>query len=492
MSANRARPRTENSRRQQREAAARARVSNDPILDALHETTLATRQQIQQQQQQLQTGASLAQAHADLEVLWQRVVSTARAVSAHLQPMDGDEQRLPGVADPSAYSSDAEDTGRLRQVDGWTFVDRGAANSAGRPTAAPRRRVRELTPAEGLPVLRAPVPPRITRETIQLDSLVPPVAQGPVTLFGDDDDSGSDDDDIMEGPRTLVFDAPYIGGGERIGLLTQPLHGDTGDLFERLTAHRRHTATRSRRRAGLSTSPRVKRSDVRASVIVCQPWNSVRQWRPYVYDPPMLRGDLNEAAGQPKPLANAEVLARQYAVHSGIGELALDCTNADDMGRGSLSNMFRLNSSLFITSRPRNVHLELTLGGPRARHHVVERIYVMSSMTNPPCTELMVFASSRRCNFSELRKYDDFTFAQYEQLAAADRPSLDEPLPIAYFWLNFEEEYEQLQTLPEGVCCRYLYFKLLRSPDENFNMSMRLIRVFGWEGPRSFAGAVIC
>ncbi|KAJ2754649.1 hypothetical protein IWQ56_006478, partial [Coemansia nantahalensis] len=329
---------------------------------------------------------------------------------------------------------------------------------------------------------------------------------GPLILFDSGDEnggsgsySGSDD---MESEHDPEVPPALLVGIERDDLLSQLLHSRNGgaggagrDFFTLAGAQRRHAAGQGRRHGRPVTPPQPpysKHGNVRSSVIVRQPWNSARQWRPYVYDPPMLRIGAPGGAEQAKPPGDGAAQAQQFAVHSGVGELALECTNADDMGRGSLSNMFRLNSSVFITSRPRNVHLELTLGAA-ARHHVVERIYVMSSMANPPCAELMVFASSRRCNFSELRKYDDFTFAQYEQLAASmARPAVDGPLPIAYFWLTFEGEYEQLQVLPQGVSCKYLYFKLLRSADENFNMSVRRIRVFGWTGPRSFAEAALC
>ncbi|KAJ2401295.1 hypothetical protein GGI23_001495 [Coemansia sp. RSA 2559] len=116
-------------------------------------------------------------------------------------------------------------------------------------------------------------------------------------------------------------------------------------------------------------------------------------------------------------------------------------------------------------------------------------------MASPPCCELMVFASSKRCHFSEFTRYDGYTFEKYERLVSRvekGRVALNDPIPVAYFWLSEEEEYQQMQILPHGVCCKYLYLKLLRGRSSNQRMSLRFIRVFGWNGPRAFAETTIC
>ncbi|KAJ1734575.1 hypothetical protein LPJ61_000996 [Coemansia biformis] len=465
---------------------------------------------------------NLMQASADLEALWQRVVNTARIVSTRLPPTDAELQRLPpphagdlgrrgsGVVPDGAReadSSDAVESARVRQVDGWTFVDRRPGDGQ----AAAEARAREARHAGGPPVLRPPA-----RLPIHMDDLEPPTLRSSVVVFGQDGSGDSFDDDDNDDVTSDASDSMRGGAGapllnpaaDNLGWLARTFNSNVlGQLVaqrELLTTQRRQATARNHRRAGLNTSsPRGKHGNVGASVIVRQPWNRERLWRPYVYQPSAARGG---PAGSPDLhglLVDDAGRSQKCAVYSGIDVLPLDCTNADDQGRTSLSNMLRPNSSLFATSRSRNVHLELSLvagsgtAAAGAHHRVVERIYVMSSMAEPPCTELMVFASSRRCNFSELRKYDDFTFAQYEQLAETierqgPRTALDDPLPIAYFWLTFEDEYEQLQILPQGVSCRYLYLKLLRGASESLHMSLRLIRVFGWDGPRSFAEAVLC
>ncbi|KAJ2390811.1 hypothetical protein GGI05_003122 [Coemansia sp. RSA 2603] len=109
----------------------------------------------------------------------------------------------------------------------------------------------------------------------------------------------------------------------------------------------------------------------------------------------------------------------------------------------------------------------------------------------------MVFASSRRLNFSELRKYDNFTFAQYESLSkqigieTAKGNHIPDPRPIAYFWMEYEESYKQLQILPQGITCRYLYIKMIRGRGDNKAMSLKYIRVYGWDGPRAFSESAL-
>ncbi|KAJ2865011.1 hypothetical protein GGI22_001596 [Coemansia erecta] len=245
-------------------------------------------------------------------------------------------------------------------------------------------------------------------------------------------------------------------------------------------------------------------SSAATSVVIRQPWNKTTiPWRPFVYQQPLpnsnnqVRNATERYKHHMLPGTGADK-TKEYAVHSGVRSLPVSCTNADDMGRGTLDNMFATNSTLYITSRHENVHLELSLASPQAneqQHCVVERILVRSSMASPPCCELMVFASSKRCHFSEFTRYDGYTFEKYERLVSRvekGRVALNDPIPVAYFWLSEEEEYQQMQILPHGVCCKYLYLKLLRGRSSNQRMSLRFIRVFGWNGPRAFAETTIC
>ncbi|KAJ2162683.1 hypothetical protein GGF46_000408 [Coemansia sp. RSA 552] len=268
---------------------------------------------------------------------------------------------------------------------------------------------------------------------------------------------------------------------------------------------RRQASLTRRQRADMETVCR-RGTGPAHSVIVRQAWNRERKWKPYIYQEPSThrnpwQDNLHDHLGQRAAVAEGSNKRHNYAIHSGVSMLSLACTNADDMGNGSLSNMFTPNTDAYVTSRAANVHLELAFTTdpvPENNHHrVVERIMVMSSHTLP-CAELMVFASSRRCTFSEFRKYNRFTFAQYEQLAAkiehqgASATTLSDPLPIAYFWLTAEDEYEQLQVLPQGISCKYLYVKLLRGPVTDQKMSLLLIRAYGWDGTRSFSEAALC
>ncbi|KAJ1837190.1 hypothetical protein LPJ73_007482 [Coemansia sp. RSA 2703] len=252
-----------------------------------------------------------------------------------------------------------------------------------------------------------------------------------------------------------------------------------------------------------SSSP--KKYDNQVTVIVRQSWNKERVWKPYIYQEPLPNGRVsmrslarNTDSHTMRGMDNERV--QQYSVHSEIHPIHIECTNADDMGRGTLNNMFSSGSMLFVTSRQSNVNIELAFDRDpkQAKHRVVERILIQSSRSScMPCTELMVFASSRRLNFSELRKYDNFTFAQYESLSkqigieTAKGKHIPDPRPIAYFWMEYEESYKQLQILPQGITCRYLYIKMIRGRGDNKAMSLKYIRVYGWDGPRAFSESAL-
>ncbi|KAJ1819816.1 hypothetical protein LPJ75_001093 [Coemansia sp. RSA 2598] len=256
--------------------------------------------------------------------------------------------------------------------------------------------------------------------------------------------------------------------------------------------------------SALPSSP--ARTNPQISIAVRQHWNNDRVWKPYIYkqlvpnSEDLMRDTQNEAK-QNFVRGMGHELSRLYCVHSQVHRLYAECTNADDMGRGTLYNIFSSGRTLFVTTRPENVNLELSFSPDHAspKHYVVERIMIQSSRAlHTPCTEIMVFASSRRCSFEELKKYDSYTFAQYEKLSAnleaKNKGGLEiaDPRPIAYFWLEFEESYKQLQLLPQGVPCRYLYFKLLRGLKNSSVMSLRSVRIYGWDGPRAFAESALC
>ncbi|KAJ2854817.1 hypothetical protein J3B02_002489, partial [Coemansia erecta] len=259
--------------------------------------------------------------------------------------------------------------------------------------------------------------------------------------------------------------------------------------------------------ASTALSRNPARANAQTSITVRQHWNKDRAWMPYIYKQlvpnslDLLRDTQNEAK-QNFVRGLGHELSHLYCVHSQIHPLYVECTNADDMGRGTLYNIFSSGRTLFITSRAENVNLELAFSSDHAtsKHCVVERIMIQSSRAlHTPCTEIMVFASSRRCSFAELKKYDNYTFAKYEKLSARlgakneKGMEIPDPRPIAYFWLEFEESYKQLQLLPQGVTCRYLYFKLIRGLSNSKVMSLRSIRVYGWDsGPRAFAESALC
>ncbi|KAJ2350907.1 hypothetical protein IWW50_002539 [Coemansia erecta] len=423
-------------------------------------------------QDALPPSESLAQASADLETLWQRVISTARMANDASQ--DGARPRRTHAR--PARRARTGDHSTVQHVDGWTLVDSqpwDVSRPADSPQPRSRRRLGE-SPMDGAPRL----PPLLDDAAHALGFLDgssddgAPRAQGPVVLFDTDVD---DVDDATGGP---VGDA-----------------GDFDDWFVRTFRNNiMHQVMNPRamaaRRHRAALVPRSKQSGPGSSVVVRQAWNAAKPWRPHVYQPPITLPDMSRP--DPAEAAPDVARARTYAVHAGIGALPIRCTNSDDPG--AFRNALTPNSALFRTARAENVHVELRLDA--ARHCVVERILIVSSMAAPPCSELMVFASSRRCDLDELKKYDDFTFAEYEELShsvAIGHAQLSDPLPIAYFWLSHEEEYEQMQVLPEGVPCRYLYLKLLRGPrSDSTRMSLRLVRIFGWDGPRSFSEAAIC
>ncbi|KAJ2618094.1 hypothetical protein H4S08_000018 [Coemansia sp. RSA 1365] len=500
--------------------------------------------------------ASFAQASADIESMWQRVIQSVDLAGDHFAQSESprraqrvnlgggsphvarDDSRQAGSSEARSNVEDSydnedsvNDRTSIQQVDGWTFVNLRPWDISHPGESSPpprvRRRLARASSSQSLregasrpvqlPQFLGAAPQgrglarhlRNANDSAHIDDIQMPVTRGPTLLFGTEDV-----DDNIDSERSLsdgVEDYAVMGAelsDEPVGFDDWLMRSRNNNMFSQATNTTRSGLIARLHRAGLSVPSYSTPKGPGATTIVRQPWNRDRSWRPYIYqhpiaDPPRR---FRDAGGHSKQgaLSEADIDSmRLYTINSGIKPLSLKCTNADDMGRGSLSNLFFPNSSLFLTSRAKNVNLELSFdsdsssASSRAHHHVVERILVMSSMVAPPCTEIMVFASSRRCNFSELSKYDNYTFADYERLSAKfasknTNSFLKDPLPIAYFWLAIEEEYEQLQNLPQGICCKYLYFKLLRGDSSDPKMSLRMIRVFGWDGPRTFSDAAIC
>ncbi|KAI8325509.1 hypothetical protein GQ54DRAFT_295347 [Martensiomyces pterosporus] len=446
------------------------------------------------------------------------------------------------------------------QSTGWIAVNPGgweqlvAADTAG--AVRPRSRRRLSSSGRGQPgtftlasSISPPLVSRYARPVPRLSPLPPlPGVTGRMSIYagnGDDHEEEDDDEfdsDEIQGPTLRIDpddidedigsfhssdedededegeeDMEHIGWDEYgmpIGVLGNPISGGPEMLISNMNSATLRAlganlsaANARRARATASLSRRGASSRPQASLIVRQAWNKERAWKPHIYQEPVPNINLGVVPNAYQrerqfnmPGAWTDT-SRQFSVNPAIHVLDFDCTNADDMGRGSLNNLFAADKSMFVTTRAANVNLELAFipdqGSAHTRHCVVERILIQSPLARPPCTELMVFASSRRCSFSELARYDDYTFAKYEKLAKrierlGNNASLDDPLPIAYFWLSEEEGYKQLQCLPQGKACKYVYVKMLRGQVPGQPMSLRLIRIFGWQGPRSFSEAAIC
>ncbi|KAJ1900754.1 hypothetical protein LPJ66_001266 [Kickxella alabastrina] len=371
----------------------------------------------------------------------------------------------------------------------------------------------------------------------------PPIARNAIVMFDDDDvdedinDSyASENEYDVDDEEQALWDgmgpddfADIPEGGEEFddwfvtNFRGNPFHARTARFNEMVVANNRSVATDvSTAARATAASARSARGGAQVSVTVRQQWAKDRTWKPYIYHPAAVNS--NNSIRDTYIGIKMHTLrgmqgeqSRLYSVHSEIRPLSMKCSNADDTGHGTLDNIFLSNSTAFVTSRATNVNLELSFveenGLPR--HTIVERIMIQASLSRfPPCTELMFFASSRRCTFSELEQYDNYTFAQYEQLAAriesqnsatsASASAGDsgdaiqvknlmcDPLPIAYFWLAHEEGYKQLQVLPQGVACKYLYVKMLRGARGSKSMTLQTVRIFGWNGPRAFYEAALC
>ncbi|KAJ2875969.1 hypothetical protein GGH93_001174 [Coemansia aciculifera] len=325
----------------------------------------------------------------------------------------------------------------------------------------------------------------------------PPVIQGPIVDF--DDISYDDVDDFEEHIESDGGEAQMMRWEEeRSSFEDWQTHNFLGQTPLHLLDDERPP-----RAARLQSSSRTpSTTGAHSSVIVRQPWNTDHAWSPYIYQEPVpnsalggLRATYQGAKDHTLPGTGLE-RSRLYSMHSSIAELRLNylSTNDDYTRSGSHPrNMLRTSTAFYTTASRSNVHIELCFEPDR--HCVVERIFVQAPTSKPRCTELMVFASNRRCSLEELSKYDDFTFAQYEMLAQdikSHPDHLPDPMPIAYFWLAYEDRYKQIQILPRGVTCKHLYVVMLRGDRVNQAMGLQTFRVYGWSGARAFSEVTIC
>ncbi|KAJ2891559.1 hypothetical protein IWW38_003568 [Coemansia aciculifera] len=321
----------------------------------------------------------------------------------------------------------------------------------------------------------------------------PPVIRGPIVDF--DDISYGDVDDVIESDGSDTDMHRWEEGGFSSYEEWYAYTFLDGDILQLLDQDNGDRGPRIEPSSDAADSPSA--SGLRGSMMVRQPWNNDIAWSPYIYQQPAPNsalGDVGETCWRIKQhtlTASFREQSHLYSVHSSIKELPLRflSTNDDlDSSNSHPRNMLCNNVAGYRTTRTSDVAVELCFES--GRHCVVERIFVQSVMPRPRCTQLMVFASSRRYGLDELSKYDGFTFADYEQLARSVKDlsgRLPDPLPVAFFWLTHEDKYRQIQVLPRGVNCKYLYVKLLCSDRTNQKMGIRNFRVYGWSGPRSFS-----
>ncbi|KAJ2488624.1 hypothetical protein IWW37_004646 [Coemansia sp. RSA 2050] len=322
----------------------------------------------------------------------------------------------------------------------------------------------------------------------------PPVIRGPIVDF--DDAPFGDVDDVLESDGS---DAAMRRWEESVHMTDEdfqlldfighnPLRSLGGDN-ERLPQ-------------AAQLPPSSPARGVNSSVVVRQPWNADHGWSPYIYQQPAPNSALGAVHETYQGVKDRTLpgtgleRSRLYSLHSSIAELRLNYVSTNDDYSSSSPhprNMLRANSACFTTNSRSNVHVELCF--EPSRHCVVEHIFVQAPTTGPRCTELMVFASNRRCCLDELDKYDDYTFAQYENLVRdikSHPDTLTDPVPVAYFWLAYEDGYMQIQILPRGVSCKYLYLVMLRGESANKAMGLKTFRVYGWSGSRAFSEVMIC
>ncbi|KAJ2380060.1 hypothetical protein H4S02_006871 [Coemansia sp. RSA 2611] len=322
----------------------------------------------------------------------------------------------------------------------------------------------------------------------------PPVIRGPIVDFGDISFGGADD--AMESDGSDAMMRRWEEGAHLTDEDFQLLDFIGHNPLRSLGGHD------ERLPQAAQLPPSSSETGASSSVVVRQPWNTDLAWSPYIYQQPAPNSALGVIHETHQGIKDHTLpgtgleRSRLYSLHSSIAELRLNYVITNDeysSGSPSPRNMLRANSACFTTNSLSNVHVELCF--EPSRHCVVERIFVQAPTTGPRCTELMVFASNRRCCLDELDKYDDYTFAQYEDLARdiKNHPdALTDPMPVAYFWLAYEDGYRQIQILPRGVSCKYLYVLMLRGESVNKAMGLKTFRVYGWSGSRAFSEVTIC
>ncbi|KAJ1660125.1 hypothetical protein GGF44_003637 [Coemansia sp. RSA 1694] len=477
-------------------------------------------------------GESNRRNQAQLDTLWQRIIATMSEASqnpSNALTLGQSIRRYTRPVRPLARLGSTRPSGHApTPPEGWQFVPSAELFPAtGSPPRSRRRLTRETrrhaptsTALTALlanrPHLTQLISPQAAEWLEQQGNEIsgegqpdnaaqgfePPIIRGPIIDFDD-----VDFDDVDDAAESGGSDADMTRW-EESGFSSYEewyahnfLDVNTLGLLDEDDEER---SPRAERRQPAATAPPTSEERGSGSVVVRQPWNTDISWTPYIYQQPAPNsrlGDLRETYQGIKHHTLPGTFREQsrlYSVHSSIIELPLNFLSTnDDYGSDSDSssdprNMLRNNSAPFITSKSSDVNVELCFEPDR--HCVVEHIFVQSA-PRPRCTELMVFASNRRCSLDDLGKYDGFTFADYEKLAHSFKRQpnhLPDLLPIAYFWLSFEDRYRQLQVLPRGISCKYLYVKMLRSDRSDENMGLRIFRVYGWSGARSFAEATIC
>ncbi|KAJ2103816.1 hypothetical protein GGI09_000456 [Coemansia sp. S100] len=469
------------------------------------------------QQEEHPLDESLSRDQAQVDRLWQRIIATMREAGDHATNAQAQAQNLRRYARPARLGTriNAQRTSANAPTppEGWHFVPDSELFPSSSP---PRSRRRVMRMSRGREDTSSSLTDLLATQRIHLSQLIstagpawlrrrndndeqqeaqefePPVIEGPIVDF--EHMSYDDIDDVIESDAGEALMQGWDEDEEPSSYQDWRTLNFAGQTPLHLLDEERPP-----RAARLQSSPT---RGVHSSVMVRQPWNTDHAWSPYIYQQPAPNsalGDLQETYRGVKdhtlPGTDLE-RSRLYSKHSSIAELRLNflSTNDDFTRSGSHPrNILRTSPDFYTTASHSNVHVELCFEPDR--HCVVERIFVQAPRSQPRCTELMVFASNRRCSLEELSKYDDFTFAQYEQLAREIKSHPDhlpDPTPIAYFWLAYEDRYKQMQVLPRGVTCKYLYVVMLRSDRVDQSMGLQTFRVYGWSGARAFSEVTMC
>lgn len=124
-----------------------------------------------------------------------------------------------------------------------------------------------------------------------------------------------------------------------------------------------------------------------------------------------------------------------------------------------------------------------------------------------PCKEGMIFMSHQPINVeskllryhvyvsiskpitTDTRAFDLFTKENYERYSEANRSTLDESDPVA--WFSAINERQSVIQMNERSG-KYVLVKLLRSDHDASNMDLQYIGFVGYSGSRCFANGNLC